>query len=86
MIAADEPTYTATLGDNREPESGTLRYTYTSLTTPTTVYDYDFATGARTLRKQDPVLGDFEPSDYVAEHLWVEARDGTRVPVSLVHR
>lgn len=86
VIAADEPTYTATLGDNREPESGTLRYTYTSLTTPTTVYDYDFATGARTLRKQDPVLGDFEPSDYVAEHLWIEARDGAKVPVSLVHR
>jgi oligopeptidase B len=86
VIAADEPTYTATLGDNREPESGTLRYTYTSLTTPTSVYDYDLASGERTLRKQDPVLGKFESSDYVAEHLWIEARDGAKVPVSLVHR
>ena len=86
VIAADEPTCTTALGDNREPESETLRYTYTSLTTPNSVYDYDFASGTRTLRKQDRVLGEYKASDYVSEHLWIEARDGTRVPVSLVHR
>lgn len=86
VIAADEPTYTAALGDNREPESETLRYTYTSLTTPNSVYDYDFATGTRTLRKQDRVLGGYDPANYIAEFLRVDARDGAKVPVSLVYR
>ena len=86
VIAADEATYSARLGDNRDPESTRLRYNYASLTTPNTVYDFDLATGERTLRKRDPVLGKFDPADYQSEFVWVPARDGVKVPVSLVYR
>jgi oligopeptidase B len=85
-VAAEEPSYAMSLGDNREPGAKALRYAYTSLTTPNSVYDYDFATGERVLRKRDPVLGAFDPASYRSELLWVTARDGARVPVSLVYR
>jgi oligopeptidase B len=86
LIAAEEPTYTTNLGDNPEVGSGTLRYSYTSLTTPLTIFDYDLAARTRTLRKRDPVLGRFDPADYQSEYLHAPARDGKLVPVSLVHR
>jgi oligopeptidase B len=86
LIAADEPAYTAELGTNEELDTDVVRYTYTSLTTPVTTYDYDVRTGQRTLLKREPVLGDFDPSHYVTEFLWAPARDGERVPVSLVYR
>ncbi len=63
-----------------------MRYTYTSLTTPRTTYDYDTRTGERVLLKREPVLGDFDPSQYATEYLWVPARDGERVPVAIVYR
>jgi len=85
-VASDEPAFTTGLGANLEVDSDTVRYTYTSLTTPLTTYDFHVPTGGRTLLKREPVLGDFDPSDYRSEHLWAEARDGTRVPVSVVHR
>ena len=81
-----EPTYTAALGTNPAYETTVLRYGYSSLTTPNSVYDYDLATRRKTLVKQDPVLGAFRPDDYAAERLLVPARDGTSVPVSLVYR
>ena len=62
-IAADDPTYTMLLGSNPELETSSLRYVYTSLTTPATTYDYDVASGERQLRKREPVLGDFDPSE-----------------------
>jgi oligopeptidase B len=86
FITADEPTYAMRLGANEEIDSDTVRYVYTSLTTPTSTYDLDTRTGARTLRKREPVLGDFDPASYVSEYVWVTARDGARVPVSLVYR
>ncbi len=85
-VASDEPAYVMGLGVNREAGTTTLRYTYTSLTTPSTVYDLDMATGARTLVKETPVLGGFDRTRYATERLWVTARDGARVPVSLVYR
>ncbi len=85
-IAADDPTYTMQLGSNPELETTSLRYVYTSLTTPATTYDYDVSSGERTLRKREPVLGDFDPSRYASELLWAPARDGERVPVSVVYR
>ncbi|MGQ0587329.1 MAG: S9 family peptidase [Gammaproteobacteria bacterium] len=85
-VASDEPAYTATLGVNPELDSTTLRYEYTSLTTPVTTYDYDLRTGARTLVKREPVLGDFDPANYATEFVFATARDGTRVPVSLAWR
>ena len=85
-IAADEPAFTASLDANLEVEAGTVRYTYTSLTTPLSTIDYDVTTGTGTLLKREPVLGPFDPADYRTDYRWAEARDGTRVPVSIVSR
>jgi oligopeptidase B len=63
-----------------------VRYEYSSLTTPTTVYDYNVRTGEKTLLKRDPVVGSFDPANYRTELLFATVRDGTRVPVSLVYR
>jgi oligopeptidase B len=86
FVTADEPSYTMSLDVNREFDSDRLRYTYTSLVTPRTTYDYDFATGRRELLKREPVLGGYDPSNYATEFAWATARDGTRVPVSIVYR
>jgi len=85
-LAADDPTYTMQLGSNPELETSSLRYVYTSLTTPGTTYDYDVLSGERHLRKREPVLGDFDPARYQSEFLWAPARDGELVPVSVVYR
>jgi oligopeptidase B len=86
FISADEPAYTTALGQNAEIDTHIVRYHYQSLTTPETVYDYDIQTGERQLMKRMPVLGDFDPANYRSEFLWATARDGTKVPVSLVYR
>ena len=85
-LASDEPAYRASLGANEEFDSGVVRYTYTSLTTPVSTYDYDVATGAKVLLKREPVLGDFDPSNYATEYLRAPARDGESVPVAVVYR
>jgi len=85
-IASQEPAYVASLGDNEEVDSDTVRYVYTSLTTPPTTYDYDVRTGERVLLKQQPVLGGFDAGNYVTEYLWAPVRDGEKVPVALVYR
>ena len=71
---------------NPEFNTTTLRYTYTSLVTPSSVYSYDVETRERQLLKQEPVLGGYDPSRYVTERLWATAPDGTRVPISAVRR
>ena len=86
LIAADEAAYTALFGVNRELETKLLRYTYSSMTTPTTTYDYDMHTGSRTQLKREPVPPPFDPQDYVTEHLRAPARDGALIPVSIVYR
>jgi oligopeptidase B len=86
FIASDDPTYTFDLATNPEIDSEVLRYTYDSLTTPTSTYDYDTRTGERTLLKREAVLGEFAPANYASEYVWATARDGARVPVSLVYR
>ena len=85
-LESDETAYRMALGANEEIDSEVIRYTYTSLTTPHTTYDYDLRTGERTLLKREPVLGDFDPARYATEYLWVPVRDGERVPVALVYR
>lgn len=85
-IEADDPAYTMHLGANPEMDTTVLRYAYTSLTTPTTVYAHDTATRRDTLLKREPVLGDFDPQRYRSEFIWVTARDGERIPVSIVYR
>ncbi|WP_166432814.1 S9 family peptidase [Luteimonas yindakuii] len=84
-VAADEPAYSMGLSVNAEPDTQWLRYSYTSLTTPATTYEVNVATGERRTLKQQPVIG-YDASKYVTERIWSEARDGTRIPVSLVYR
>ncbi|HEV7864500.1 MAG TPA: S9 family peptidase, partial [Acidimicrobiia bacterium] len=72
--------------DNPEFDRRTLRYTYTSLVTPQSIFDYDLDTRERTLLKQEPVLGGYDPTQYETRRLWATASDGTRVPISLVAR
>jgi len=81
-----EPAYYAYTADNYEFDTPTLRYRYTSMTTPTSTFDYDMVTREKTLLKEDEVLGGFDKSNYVTERLYARARDGVRVPVSLVYR
>jgi oligopeptidase B len=85
-IGSDEPAYTTSLGVNAEIDTHIVRYEYTSLTTPMTVYDYDIQTGERQLMKRTPVLGGFDSANYRTELVWAPARDGAKVPVSLVYR
>jgi oligopeptidase B len=81
-----EATYSAGLGANPEPDTGWLRYDYSSLTTPNSTFDYNMATREKKLLKRQEVLGGFRPENYQAERLIATARDGTRVPISLVYR
>jgi oligopeptidase B len=85
-IAMEEPDYALALESNPEFETTTVRYTYQSMITPSTVYDYDMASRERTRRKRQDVLGGYDPSLYAAERVWATSRDGTRVPISLVYR
>ena len=85
-VKSDEPAYTATLAGTPELDSEVVRYEYSSLTTPVTTYDYNMRTGERVLVKREPVLGDFDPARYATEFVFATARDGTKVPVSLVYR
>ncbi len=86
VIAMPEPVYAAGDGGNPEYDSGTLRFNYTSLLTPRSVFDYDMDSRHRELKKQTEVLGGYEPSRYTSGRQWAVAADGTRVPISLVHR
>ncbi len=84
-ITADEPAYAMATDINAEPSSPWFRYTYTSLVTPRTTFEVNALTGARRTLKVDPVPG-FDKANYVTERVWATARDGTRVPVSLLYR
>jgi oligopeptidase B len=86
FVKSDDADYTAGIGENREQDTDTLRYTYTSLITPNTVYDLDMTTGKRELKKREPVLGGYDPANYIAERIWAQARDGKWIPVSLAYR
>jgi oligopeptidase B len=85
FIASDEAAYATSLSVNTELDTDLVRYAYSSLTTPTTVYDYNVRTGEKTLLKRDPVVGSFDPANYRTELLFATARDGSRIPVSLVY-
>ncbi|WP_226469443.1 S9 family peptidase [Luteimonas panaciterrae] len=84
-VAADEPAYSMSLDINPEYDTPWLRYSYTSMTTPATTYELNTQTGERRQLKQQPVLG-YDPSQYVTERLWATARDGTKIPVSIVYK
>ena len=84
--AFDEPTYTAFPQDNREYRTASFRYSYQSLVTPPSVFDLDLTTGTSTLIKQTAVLSGFDRTRYVSEWIAATAKDGTKVPISLVRR
>jgi oligopeptidase B len=85
-IPFPEPVYAASAGGTPEFASKTYRYNYQSFLTPPSVYDYDVRSGQSTLLKRQEVLGGYDPTQYVSERLWAVARDGVKVPVSIVYR
>jgi oligopeptidase B len=87
VVPQPEEVYVAAPGSNREWNAHTLRFEYSSLITPRSAIDHDMRTGARTVVKEEPVLGGYDRTRYVTERLWATAGDGTQVPISLVrHR
>ena len=85
-LAMPEEVYDTGPATNAEFETTTLRFVYTSLVTPSTVFDEALDTGERTLLKATEVLGGHDPNDYETGRLWATAPDGTEVPISYVHR
>jgi oligopeptidase B len=85
-IEFPEPVYSA--GTNMNPESATkkLRYGYTSLVSPASIFEYDVQTGTSELLKQQEIPGGFDSAGYASERVWVEASDGVKIPVSVVYR
>ncbi|MBC3759020.1 S9 family peptidase [Hyunsoonleella sp. SJ7] len=83
----ESETYNAYIGNNPDFESGTLRYSYNSLTTPSSIIDYDFKTRKSVVKKEQEVLGGkFNKENYESKRIWATARDGVKVPISLVYR
>ncbi len=85
-IEFEEPAYLARTGDNYDIETPIVRFVYSSMKTPESVYDYNMVTRERVLLKQKEVLGGFRPEDYTTERLWATAKDGVKIPISLVYR
>ena len=86
LVSFPEPAYSVRLDMNPEFDTQVVRYQYQSLITPASVYDYDMNTQAATLLKRTPVLGGYDPENYVSVRLHAPASDGTLVPISLVSR
>jgi len=81
-----EPAYDANIGSNPSFNTNILRYSYTSLTTPNSTFDYDMHAQTTELKKQQTVLGGFDKESYVSERVFVTVRDGAKVPVSIVYQ
>ena len=86
LVKTDEAAYSMLMDDNPEPGTDWLRYTYNSMTTPTSTIEINIKTGEKRVLKQEPVLGGFDADNYVTERVWAPAKDGTKIPVSLVYR
>lgn len=85
-LAFPEPVYSAGLSANAEWNTKVLRYAYQSLVTPSSIFDYDMDARTSTLLKETEVLGGYDKSRYTSERIYATARDGTRIPISLVYR
>lgn len=85
-IQFDEEVYYVQININREFDAQELRYVYESMTTPRSTYDYNMISGKQILKKQREVLGKFDSDDYETKRLWAEARDGVRIPLSVVYK
>jgi oligopeptidase B len=86
LLPSTESPSSIWLGTNPEPELTSLRFGRTSMVTPSSVVQITLATRQETLLKQEPVLGDFDPTRYQTSRVWAHAPDATLVPISLVHR
>ena len=86
VIDQPEVVSTSSGGANPEFDTTVLRYGYTSMVTPSSVFDYDMDTRERVLKKRQPVLGGYDQSRYTTDRLWARAEDGTEVPISIVYR
>ncbi len=85
-ITFPEPTYAASLGNNPEFNTAKLRFNYTSLITPSSVFDYDMETNERELKKETEVLGGYDKMQYNSEWILATAPDGTQIPISIVYK
>ena len=85
-IPTEESDYALGLSSNPEFDTTTVRFAYQSMVTPQSVYDYDLNTRERKLLKRQEVLGGYDPAQYEARRIWSVSRDGTKVPISIVHR
>lgn len=85
-VSMAEPVYTLAANTDEPFDTKVMRFVYTSMTTPASSYDYDMDRRTRVLVKRQPVLGGYDPADYVTERLEATAPDGVKVPVSLVYR
>jgi oligopeptidase B len=85
-IAFPEATYSAGSNVNREFDTTVFRYSYQSLTTPASVFEYDVAESSSILLKMQEVPGGFDPTLYTSERVWITASDGAKVPVSIAYR
>jgi oligopeptidase B len=85
-IKFPEPVYSASLTSNREFNTSVVRYSYNSLVTPTSIFDYDMNTGQSTLKKQTEIPGGFDRNNYKSERVFATAVDGTKIPMSVVYR
>ncbi len=81
-----EEAYVASVGNNPEFNSDNLRFQYSSMTTPSTVYDYNMITHEKAVAKRQQVVGGHEPSEYVTKRLFATARDGKQIPISIVYK
>ena len=81
-----ESTYTSRISTNREFNTNVLRYSYSSMLTPSSTYDYNMDSGQLTLMKQQEVVGGYDQSNYESERLYAIARDGEKVPISIVYK
>ena len=85
ILDFNENTYAAFFSTNKEFNTNILRYSYSSLVTPWSTYDYNMETGEKTLLKQDKILGGYDQKNYFSERLYAKSRDGEKIPVSIVY-
>ena len=80
-----ENTYAAFFSTNKEFNTEIIRYSYSSLVTPWSTYDYNMNTGELTLLKQDKILGEYKQDNYFSERIYADSRDGVKIPISIVY-
>lgn len=86
LVPVQDEAFEISDGINPEMETSKLRYNYTSLTTPNSVYDFDMVSKERSLKKRQEIVGGYKPEDYKSERITVRARDGQEIPVSIVYK